>query len=243
MIRILASLFFLLPLAACEDSHEWHQKLTLSIDTPTGPVTASTVQAIRWTGLTGFAREAVAAQQGSSGDFKITGEAAVIELAPDRYLFALLRGTGGFVGNPGENLAYALLEQRGEGGYVGTPETVALVAALPPGEPLPLPPEAWPMLVTFTDITDPASVVQVDATNLAATFGPGYALTGVTVEVTEDAVTVGAVEAVLGWWTLLRSGPMNEMISLRLPNQSPRGWDHLDALSFWSLDRLVAMGE
>jgi hypothetical protein len=199
MIRILALLLTLLPLAACEDSHAWHQKLTLTIDTPTGPVTASTVQAIRWTGLTGFAREAVSAQQGSSGGFKITGEAAVIELAPGRYLFALLTGTSGFVGNPGENLAYAVIVQRGQGGYVGTPETIGHVRDLNPGEPLPLPPEAWPMLVTFADITDPASVAQVDATNLAATFGAGFALTGVTVEVTEEAVTEGVVRGLLGW--------------------------------------------
>jgi hypothetical protein len=199
MIRLLAMLPALLPLAACEDSHEWHQKLTLAIETPSGPVTASTVQAVRWTGLTGFARAAVSAQQGSSGGFKITGEAAVVELAPGRYLFALLRGTGGFVGNPGENLAYAVIVQRGQGGYVGTPETIGHLRDLNPGEALPLPPDAWPMLVTFADLTDPASVAQVDATNLAATFGAGYALTGVTVEVTEEPVTEGVLRGVLGW--------------------------------------------
>ncbi|MFM2389019.1 MAG: hypothetical protein RLZZ437_574 [Pseudomonadota bacterium] len=171
MIRFLVLLVALFTLTACEDSHEWHQKLTLAIETPTGPVTASTVQAIRWNGLSGAAREAVSSLQGSAGGFKYTGEAAVIELAPGRYLFALLRGTGGFVGNPGENLAYALLEQRNQGGYVGTPETIALVRNLAPGQPLPLPPNAWPMLVTFADITDPASVQRVDPRDLDAAFG------------------------------------------------------------------------
>jgi hypothetical protein len=33
-----------------------------------------------------------------------------------------------------------------------------------------------PLLVTFADINDPASVQRVDPDDLAASFGPGYAL-------------------------------------------------------------------
>ena len=175
MIRTFAFIclifFLILSLIAGADSQAWRQKLTLTITTPTGPVTASVVQSIRWSGPSDVARAVFSAQQGSVGSFKITGEAAVIEVAPGRYLFALLRGTGGFVGNPGENLAYAMLVQRGQGGYVGTRKTVGLVRNLPVGEALPLPPEAWPMLVTFADVTDPASVLQIDHDDLDAAFG------------------------------------------------------------------------
>ncbi len=64
--------------------------------------------------------------------------------------------------------------------------------------------ENYPLMVTFTDIADPASVTRVDLANLAATFGPGYALTSLTLETTDEPVTSGRVEKVLGWWCGLR---------------------------------------
>lgn len=57
----------------------------------------------------------------------------------------------------------------------------------------------YPMLGTFADIKDPASVQLVNPANLATSFGPDGRLKAVALEVTDDAVTVGVVEAVLGW--------------------------------------------
>jgi hypothetical protein len=54
-------------------------------------------------------------------------------------------------------------------------------------------------LVTFGNISDPTSVQQVDPDDLAATFGAGYALRAVTLEITGEPVTIGVVEGVLGW--------------------------------------------
>ncbi|MEP3196791.1 MAG: hypothetical protein ABJO57_02900, partial [Lentilitoribacter sp.] len=45
----------------------------------------------------------------------------------------------------------------------------------------------------------PTSVKEVDPANLAATFGPGYSLQSITLEITDDPVTEGEVEKVLGW--------------------------------------------
>ena len=98
----------------------------------------------------------------------------------------------------------------------------------------------FPILVTFTDITKPESVKKVDPANLAASFGPGVKLKTVTLEITSAPVTEGTVETILGWWLSMRSGPFNEMTPLHFPNSSPRGWDFLGALSFWSLDRIQA---
>ena len=53
--------------------------------------------------------------------------------------------------------------------------------------------------MTFGDIADPASVRLVDPGDLGASFGPGVRLKAVTLEVTEEAVTEGVVEGVLGW--------------------------------------------
>ena len=63
-----------------------------------------------------------------------------------------------------------------------------------------------------------------------------YRLKAAWVEVTDEPATSGKVEKVLGWWHTLRGGPYNSMKPLRLPNNSPRGWDNLSASAFWSLD-------
>jgi hypothetical protein len=47
------------------------------------------------------------------------------------------------------------------------------------------------MLVTFKDINDPRSVVQVRPDDLEAAFGPGVRLGRVTIEATRHAVTTG----------------------------------------------------
>ncbi|MFO1174759.1 MAG: hypothetical protein U1E48_06075 [Paracoccaceae bacterium] len=75
---------------------------------------------------------------------------------------------------------------------------MAAVKALPKDQPLTLTPDLYPLLVTFDDIHDPKSVRQVDPADLAAAFGPGVRLKAVTLAVTDEAVTEGKVEAVLG---------------------------------------------
>lgn len=62
-----------------------------------------------------------------------------------------------------------------------------------------MPEVQYPMLVTFDDIADPASVKLVDPADLAASFGPGVRLKAVTLEVTDEPVTEGRVKGVLGW--------------------------------------------
>ena len=84
---------------------------------------------------------------------------------------------------------------------------------------MPLPPDTYPLLVTFTDIADPKTVKRVDPDDLAATFGPGYRLASVTLEITDEAVTEGRVQSVLGWldtlWPNRLDGQRYEMISAK----------------------------
>lgn len=88
----------------------------------------------------------------------------------------------------------------------------------------------YPMLVTFDDITDPASVKLVDPADLAATFGPGVRLKSVTLEVTNEAVTDGVVEEKLDWlariWPNQLDGRRYETIQAenRLANSLGVGW-------------------
>lgn len=46
-------------------------------------------------------------------------------------------------------------------------------------------PKDYPMLVTFSDVEDPKTVAQVDPANLAASFGAGYALRRMTLDVVD----------------------------------------------------------
>ena len=115
------------------------------------------------------------------------GEAVVVELPDGRHLFALLDGATGWVVNE-------LYDQGVDG---GVPELSRAFKSM--DEPLRLSPKYYPLLVTFGDLSDPASVMRVDPADLAATFGAGFALREITLEVTNDAVTEGVVEGVLGW--------------------------------------------
>ncbi|MFM7334774.1 MAG: hypothetical protein ACKO1H_10250 [Tabrizicola sp.] len=107
-----------------------------------------------------------------------------------------MKGDKGWQGEPGLNAGYAIAVPLGL--HARSPEGVDAILAAPKDTPIPLPPEAWPMLVTFDDITRPETVRRVDPANLAAVFGEGVRLEAVTLEVTEGAVTQGRVAGVLG---------------------------------------------
>ncbi|MFD0915922.1 hypothetical protein ACFQ14_05840 [Pseudahrensia aquimaris] len=199
---------------------EWREKVTLTVTTPTGVKSAYSVHRV------GLPRADLVT--GRSLKYR-RGEAIVLEL-PDssgpRYLFALL------------DVRWRALHI-----YKDDLEKSSDISGLTKSAPRVMPREYYPILVTFDDITKPETVKPVDPNNLAATFGEGYALKSVTLEITNERVTEGRVEEVLGWWPSFRGGPYNSMKSLKLPNDSPRGWKHLSPLSFWSLDRVKKFNE
>ena len=174
--------------------YEWHQKMTIAIETPDGPVSSSSDSAVRW-------KEHAIKAQGMGWSLKVTGEAVVVDLGPSasrpRYLFALMKGAGTteYMGS----VAAASLS-----GRKGRVIDEALFAQIEnrqgaAAKPIAVPSIQYPLLVTFGDIEDPASVKQVNPDNLAAHFGPGYALASITLAITDEPVTKGRVEAVLGW--------------------------------------------
>tara|TARA_R110002072_G_scaffold38314_28_gene111150 strand:+ start:3980 stop:4486 length:507 start_codon:yes stop_codon:yes gene_type:complete len=59
---------------------------------------------------------------------------------------------------------------------------------------------AYPMFVTFGDLSEPTSVRQVDPDDLGGTFGEGYSLKRITVEITDDPLIFG-IEERLTWLT------------------------------------------
>ena len=63
----------------------------------------------------------------------------------------------------------------------------------------PLSREDYPLLVTFTDINDPKSVKEVKPGKLSDAFGPGYSLSSITLEITDEQVTDGEIAKRLIW--------------------------------------------
>jgi len=183
----------MLTLAGCDmfgfRTWSWHQKLTVTVETPEGPrsgsaVTAATFQMTpKWSGV---------GDSAGASNSSLSGEAVVVDLGQGRYLFALLKGYNEFTGR----LAFFPLPQK----PLNKEEDAAVydqLEALRATKELPR--ELTPLLVTFADIDDPASVARVDPDDLAASFGPGYALSSITLAITDETVTKGRVEAVLGW--------------------------------------------
>ena len=231
MIRALFTLSLLAHLDACFSfpDHVWNQKTTLTVETPNGPVSGSGVIEV-----TAWFYDPPDPMTGREVHYEYRGEAAAVEVLPGQWLFAL-------IGNPAEMIYHASPDALGG---IDRGDRGAWLAAIPDHEgAVTLTGRTLPRLVTFADIDDPASVALVDPENLAASFGPGVRLTSVTLEVTEEPVTEGRVEEVLDWWLTLRSGPYTSLSSLQLPDDSPRGWQHLSPTEFWSLDRLNSLEE
>ncbi|MEQ8928738.1 MAG: hypothetical protein RID96_02655 [Nitratireductor sp.] len=160
---------------------EWNQKLTVEVLVDGESVSGAAVSYVRW-------QEADALDNYPTA---YRGEATVVDLGERGVLFAL-------IGEPTKYVAgYTLHEELGErrSDYETLYPKIAQFRGVRD-----VPPERYPLLVTFTDIADPTTVRRVDPDDLAATFGPGVALKRITLEITDEAVTEGRVEEVLGWW-------------------------------------------
>lgn len=182
---VLLALF--LVLAACREDHSWHQKLTLVVETPTGPVSGSSVVEVR----VGFYEDPPPLTS-TEVVYGLTGEATVVEVAPGRYLFALM-------GNSEELFFYAAKDR-----FKGLTRGEWLRLIPDQTEPVTLTGDLIPMLVTFADITRPETVREVDPADLDATFGcdrdpPCYRIAAATLEITEEPVTGGKLRALLTW--------------------------------------------
>jgi len=170
----------LFALTACKPHETWRQKLTLVVETPSGEVSGSAVVEV-----SGDMRMLL--QIGNEIAYSVRGEATLVEVLPGRYLFALLGGS--------EERFYAAARDR----FAGMKREEWLPRIPDQTEPVSLLPDQVPMLVTFDDVAKPETVREVNPDDLAATFGAGVEMKAVTLEITEEPVTEGRVEGVLGW--------------------------------------------
>jgi hypothetical protein len=134
---------------------------------------------------------------------RFRGEAVAVDLSGGRTLFAILRGQdtdqGAAMMLPERFFGDIWREARGEPKRFGSDriadirdiasrlgERRVLDCAARPG---------WcPMLVRFATEGDPKSVTRVDPSNLEASFGADVKLNRITVEITNEPVTVGIEE-------------------------------------------------
>lgn len=172
----------------------WHQKLTLTIETPSGPVTASSVTSLRRADR----GKLLALPDAGPLSSRFHGEAVVADLGGGRYLFALLGRQDQLA-----QKAFPDVMNTPEG-RASWPQWAREIARLRGARRLS--PDLYPLLVTFADIDDPTTVKRVDPANLAATFGPGYTLASISFEITDEPVTEGRVEKFLPWLPGLDGG-------------------------------------
>lgn len=196
IVRGLVGLLVNVGLSGCEligfPEWEWRQKLTIEVELPFGPIAASSVMAVKC----GSSPQWLRGMGGGGLGCQIQGEAVSLAMAPGHVLFGLLTGAPRSTNYP-DKVAYHVffpdrtlttVEERGD-----------RLEREFRGEVRDLPRQYYPLLVTFTDINDPKTVQQVDPDNLAATFGPGVSLKRITLEITDEPVTEGKLESVLGW--------------------------------------------
>ncbi|MGL4281404.1 MAG: hypothetical protein ACRCS0_13640 [Albidovulum sp.] len=167
----------------------WRQKMTVTVETPAGEVSGSSVSQIGW-------QEQAVKFEGMGWNYDVTGEAVVVEVAPGRWLFALLTGAG-TTEYMGSVAAASISGQHGRVISEALFDEVSDKRGRAAG-PITVPDYQYPLLVTFDDIADPKTVRRVDPANLSASFGQGVSLKAVTLAVTEEPVTEGRVEGVLG---------------------------------------------
>ena len=185
IVSLAATIVAAMGLAGCGflgfDHWRWNQKMTIVVETPSGPVTGASVVRIDVSQKPRIFHE-------SRGIVRsLDGEAVTIELAQGQYLFALL---GEEAGRARGAFAPDMQREKPDRVY-GTLEDLRESRDLQ----LPL----YPRLVTFDDIADPSTVRQIDPGDLSASFGSGYRLQSITLEITDEPITQGRVEQVLGW--------------------------------------------
>lgn len=170
-------------------SYSWHQKMTVEVE-----VNGEIYSGASVVGMNVFRHPDIPLVHGNL-DFGMEGEADMVELPDQRYLFALLTYNAGLAVKAFSDVMSLKDRQSSEKWAIVTTQK---------GKVRELAPKDYPLLVTFTDINDPTTVKQVDSANLAATFGPGVLLKRITLEITDEPVTEGKIESVLGWWCDLR---------------------------------------
>lgn len=186
-------------------TYVWNQKLTVTVSTPRGEVSGSSVVAVSWTKnfFSGGWGGALFHQT-------IRGDATTVDLGGGDFLFAML-GYQHSQEKQCTGLIVPKLLGQSDNYFWGRDSFKHAQAARGRG-PITLPQQLYPHFLRFRDIKDSATAELVDPDNLAKSFGPGVRIVRVTIEITDEAVTRG-IRNVLPWlsrnvgWFPMNKGP------------------------------------
>lgn len=193
---------------ACgEQLPTYRYRLTVEVETPEGLRTGSSVIEVRT-----HEGAAFPGPEAASTHSRIRGEAVAVDLGPRGVLFALLNspdrqtGAGGY--------AWALLPNRPTSGRDADERRENYRALRAVRGRVELPPDRYPMLVRFRDISDPATVEEIEPGVLSRAFGDGVRIRQITVEMTDEDVTSG-IESRLAWLPELNGGYLHGGVTAR----------------------------
>ncbi len=181
-------------LPSCGRTESYRYKLTLALNTPDGVKRGSSVVEVMFWNVS-------LPERGIQ--HKLQGQALYLDLGPGgRPLIALLtsrlhprygkamRWTPD--AGPSDNLLAQLYGPP-------LPDFMANVSRIADMRgPHKITPDDLPDLVTFADINDPKTVIEVDPNNLQATLGPDVSWNEITLETTDEPTTMG-IKAELPW--------------------------------------------
>jgi hypothetical protein len=194
-LRLATVVAIALGLAGCWNTESYRYKLTLAVDTPEGVRRGSSVvEAVFWG--TWFP------EKGTMHELR--GQALYLDLGSGaRPLIALLtnqlhpkygkeqrwtRDAG-----PDDNLLTRLYGETLKADVLDYVRHIARKRG-----PRKITPADLPDLVTFADVNDPASVIEVDPNDLQSTLGPNITWHEITLESTDEPITRG-IELKLPW--------------------------------------------
>jgi hypothetical protein len=178
-------------LAGCGRSEaSYRYKLTLSVNTPDGVKLGSSVVEVLFWDVSIPARGTM---------HKLRGEAMYLDLGSGaRPLIALLTSRHppnndkgvhwSPEAGPDTRLVLRLYGEAPSENFVDDVPRIARIRG-----PRKITPADLPDLVTFADINDPATVIQVDRSDLQATLGRGISWNEITLESTDEPITTGIV--------------------------------------------------
>jgi hypothetical protein len=227
-LRLMAVAAMGLCLAGCGKTESYRYKLTLAVNTPEGVKRGSSVVEVLFWDVSVPARGTM---------HKLRGEALYLDLGPGaRPLIALLTswrhekyGEEQYWtpdAGPGVrqmSRLYGIIESAD---YMDDVPSIARMRGVHK-----ITPSDLPDLVTFTDINDPKSVIEVDPNELQGALGPNITWNEITIESTDEPITKG-IELKLTWL------PEYFKKNLRLDGSNHGAKNELaNILSWWDFDQ------
>jgi hypothetical protein len=185
-------------------TYAWNQKLTVTVSTPRGEVSGSSVVAVSWT-----ENFFSGGWGGALYHLTLRGDATAVDLGGGQFLFALLAYEDSQEPHSTGMIPLKLLSDNA----YWAPDTFKRVQAASGRSPITLPQKLYPRFLRFRDIKDPTTAELVDPDNLAKSFGPGVRLVRVTIEITDQAVTRSMRKGLpwlsphVGWFGLSKGNP------------------------------------